>query len=113
MTKKNQTPLIPAVTHCATTDIAELVEYDRDDVSRPRRQDMEGFDATFIDIVDYILRVTYWIWNNKQVELYHEYYSKACVLHSLAEGGNIKIDCQAVVDNANDSKFFYSLCVLS
>ena len=39
---------------------------------------MRGFDAEFTDIVDYILRITYRIWEGKQVGLCYDYYSADC-----------------------------------
>src|SRR5690348_587492 len=32
-----------------------------------RRQEMRGFDPTYVDIVDYILRVTHRIWEEKEI----------------------------------------------
>ncbi len=46
--------------------------------------DMKGFDAEFRDIVDYILRITYRIWEGKQVGLCHDYYSDDCPVYTLA-----------------------------
>lgn len=45
---------------------------------------MPGFDAEFTDIVDYILRITYRIWEGKQVGLCHDYYSEDCPVYTLA-----------------------------
>lgn len=45
---------------------------------------MKGFDAEFEDIVDYILRITYRIWEGKQVGLCHDYYSEECPVYTLA-----------------------------
>jgi predicted ester cyclase len=45
---------------------------------------MPGFDAEFADIVDYILRITYRIWEGKQVGLCHDYYSEDCPVYTLA-----------------------------
>ena len=36
---------------------------------------MAGFDDEFTDIVDYILRITYRIWEGKQIGLCYDYYS--------------------------------------
>lgn len=49
----------------------------------PRGQ-MAGFDAEFADIVDYILRITYRIWEGKQVGLCYDYYSEDCPVYTLA-----------------------------
>ena len=45
---------------------------------------MPGFDAEFTDIVDYILRITYRIWEGKQIGLCHDYYSEDCPVYTLA-----------------------------
>lgn len=45
---------------------------------------MIGFDAEFTDIVDYILRITYRIWEGKQVGLCMDYYSDNCPVYTLA-----------------------------
>jgi predicted ester cyclase len=45
---------------------------------------MPGFDAEFADITDYILRITYRIWEGKQVGLCRRYYSDDCPVYTLA-----------------------------
>jgi len=45
---------------------------------------MKGFDSEFTDIVDYILRITYRIWEGKQVGLCYDYYSDDCPVYTLA-----------------------------
>lgn len=45
---------------------------------------LPGFDAEFKDIVDYILRITYRIWEGKQVGLCFDYYSDDCPVYTLA-----------------------------
>jgi predicted ester cyclase len=45
---------------------------------------MKGFDPEFTDIVDYILRITYRIWEGKQTGLCHDYYSDDCPVYTLA-----------------------------
>lgn len=45
---------------------------------------MAGFDPEFRDIVDYILRITYRIWEGKQVGLCRDYYSDDCPVYTLA-----------------------------
>lgn len=47
------------------------------------RGNMHGFDTEFTDIVDYILRITYRIWEGKQVGLCHDYYSEDCPIYTL------------------------------
>ncbi len=49
---------------------------------------MKGFDPEFTDIVDYILRITYRIWEGKQVGLCYDYYSEDCPVYTL--GGYVE-----------------------
>jgi hypothetical protein len=51
---------------------------------RARRQDMAGFDPEYSDFVDYILRCTHRIWEEKGVSLIRTHYSDDCALHTLA-----------------------------
>ena len=43
-----------------------------------------GFDSEFSDIVDYILRITWRIWEERNVELCREYYTADCPVYTLA-----------------------------
>ncbi|WP_150467288.1 ester cyclase [Francisella sp. SYW-9] len=45
---------------------------------------MKGFDSEFTDIVDYIKRITYRIWEGKQIGLCYDYYSEDCPVYTLA-----------------------------
>lgn len=45
---------------------------------------MKGFDDEFKNIVDYILEITLRIWEGKQPELCHRYYSEDCPVYTLA-----------------------------
>ena len=40
-----------------------------------RRQSMRGFDDTYIDIIDYIVRITHRIWEEKQIGYIYDTYS--------------------------------------
>ena len=51
---------------------------------RPRRQHLPGFDAVYSDIVDYILRCTHRIWEEKNVGLCRSHYGADCLIHTLA-----------------------------
>ena len=52
--------------------------------SRPRRQDLPGFDESYSDIVDYIIRCTHRIWEEKNVGLCRSHYAADCIVHTLA-----------------------------
>ncbi len=57
---------------------------------------MAGFDSEFTDLVDYILRITYRIWEGKQIGLCYDYYSEDCPVYTLA---GITIGAEEVVQN--------------
>jgi hypothetical protein len=50
----------------------------------PRRQPLDGFEPIYRDIVDYIVRCTHRIWEEKNVGLCRTHYSDDCVMHTLA-----------------------------
>lgn len=50
----------------------------------PRRHQLEGFEPVYRDIVDYIVRCTHRIWEEKNVGLCRTHYSPDCELHTLA-----------------------------
>ncbi len=50
----------------------------------PRRQDLPGYDAVYRDFVDYIIRCTHRIWEQKNVGLCRTHYSVDCAIHTLA-----------------------------
>ena len=58
--------------------------HDSAPASGEKRGSMAGFDEEFTDIVDYILRITYRIWEGKQVGLCRDYYSDDCPVYTLA-----------------------------
>lgn len=53
-------------------------------VEGPRRQRLDGFDPVYRDIVDYIVRCTHRIWEEKNVGLCRTHYSDDCMVHTLA-----------------------------
>lgn len=62
----------------------------------PRRQSLRGFDDDYLDIVDYIVRCTHRIWEEKKLHLIRSHYSADCPLHTLA--GEV-VGAEAVVAN--------------
>ena len=51
---------------------------------RPRRQPLDGFDPVYSDIVDYIVRCTHRIWEQKDIGLCRTHYAADVVMHTLA-----------------------------
>ena len=48
---------------------------------RKRVQPMEGFDEIYTDIVDYIVRCTHRIWDERDIGLIYSHYTHNCVLY--------------------------------
>lgn len=80
-----------AVPGVAGRDIAELLA-----PTGPRRQRLDGFDADYLDIVDYIVRCTHRIWEQKDVGLIATHYGNDCAMH-LMTGPSVGVD--AIVAN--------------
>ena len=57
-------------------DYPELAPNDR-----PRSQSLEGFDDIYTDIVDYIIRCTHKIWDERDIGLIYTHYTHNCVLY--------------------------------
>ncbi len=61
-----------------------------------RRQLLDGFDDDYADIVDYIVRCTHKIWEERQLHLIRTHYTDDCVIHTL--GGEVR-GATTVIDN--------------
>lgn len=61
---------------------------------------MQGFDAEFVDIVDYIIRITWRIWEMKGVERILDYYEEDMHIHTMS--GEV-VGSAAVVANTRDT----------
>jgi predicted ester cyclase len=46
-----------------------------------RRQPLAGYDADYVDIVDYIVRCTHKIWEEKGIGLIYTHYGHNCIVH--------------------------------
>ena len=49
----------------------------------PPRQALPGFEPVYRDIVDYIVRCTHRIWEQKDIGLCRTHYADGCVMHTL------------------------------
>ncbi len=67
------------ITQVATTDISDMLA----PTPAGRRMPMRGFDEEFVDIADYIIRITDRIWHERKVELCRRYYAEDSVIHTL------------------------------
>ena len=52
--------------------------------SGPRRQSMAGFDECYADIIDYIIRCTWRIWEGRGLDLIDSHYSADCPVYTMA-----------------------------
>ncbi len=68
---------LPAVRSPVGRTAAELL------AERPSLQDLPSFDPVYSDIVDYIVRCTHRIWEEKNVGLCRTHYADSCVMHTL------------------------------
>ena len=71
-------PNVGAIPNVSGRDIAQLLS-----PQGARRQNMAGFDADYSDIVDYILRCTHRIWEQKDVGLIATHYGSDIVVHMM------------------------------
>ncbi len=53
----------------------------------PRRQDLPGYEPVYRDFVDYIMRCTHRIWEEKNIGLCRTHYADDVVMHTLAGPG--------------------------
>lgn len=71
----------------AASPTANVLQVERRDypelapVGRPRSQNLDGFDEIYTDIVDYIVRCTHRIWDERNVGLIYTHYTHNCVLY--------------------------------
>ena len=69
------------------TSIAKTVYWqplhDMLDPARSKTQTLAGFDEEFVDLADYILRITHRIWEQKNIGACYDYYSEYCPVHTL------------------------------
>ena len=71
-----------------------------------RRQDLQGFDPDYVDIVDYIVRCTHKIWEERAVHLIHTHYTHNARVHTT--DGLTTYGAEAVVRNTLRSQAAYS-----
>ncbi|TDF35625.1 nuclear transport factor 2 family protein [Alteromonadaceae bacterium M269] len=63
---------------------------------RAKSQALPGFDEEFVDIVDYIIRITHRIWERKNIGLCYRYYADICPVFTL---GGYSESVESVVQN--------------
>ncbi len=73
----------------------------QDAANTGRRQPMRGFDADYVDIVDYIVRCTHKIWEEKAIGLIYTHYAHNAIVHN---SNGIFYGREAVVRNTLQSE---------
>ena len=61
-----------------------------------KKQELPGFDQEYLDIVDYIIKITHRIWEEKGVGIIYDTYANNCVVHT---GDGASVGSQNVVSN--------------
>ncbi len=74
----NQRITKSAVTHVPHADSSTLLN-----PGTEKRQSMRGFDDEFVDIVDYIVRITHKIWEEKGIGRIYDYYAHNILIHTM------------------------------
>jgi len=62
-------------------DILRFKDYNDIKNNNLKKQKMEGFSEDYIDIVDYILKITHRIWEEKGIGIIYDTYSNNIVMH--------------------------------
>lgn len=68
----------------STTAALQVERHDYPDLARTNRKrahSMEGFEDIYTDIVDYIVRCTHRIWDERDIGLIYTHYTHNCVLY--------------------------------
>ena len=76
------------VAEAASTDVPPITDVPYTDISifmnsgPQKRQSIKGFDEDYVDIVDYIVRCTHKIWEEKGVGLIYTHYAHNVLIHT-------------------------------
>ena len=87
MPELERSPPAPLAGGVAVADRGRPLEVERRDFTdivhtdRARVQSMRGFDDVYTDIVDYIVRCTHRIWDERDVGLIYTHYTHNCVVY--------------------------------
>jgi len=75
--RPSETAGVPNITDVPGVDISRLMN-----PGPEKRQSMQGFDDKFVDIVDYIVRITHEIWEEKGIGRIYDYYAHNVLIHT-------------------------------
>ena len=73
-------PPVTKIRHARTADLLHP--------QGPRTQPMSGYEEKYVDIVDYILRITHEIWVDRGVGRIYDTYDANCVVYTML--GNVR-----------------------
>lgn len=70
--------------HGDTTQTNPFTHKDYNDYLKntERRQELPGFDEEYLDIVDYILKITHRIWEERGIGIIYDTYHNDCLVHA-------------------------------
>lgn len=84
----NKAPAVPEKNSARASKDEPVLQVERRDFvelvpeNRSRAQPLRGFDDCYTDIVDYIVRCTHKIWDERDVGLIYSHYTHNCVLYN-------------------------------
>lgn len=84
MSDATSNPKTKGASPVAVENVLQVERHDYPDLAptnRPRSQSLAGFDDIYTDIVDYIIRCTHKIWDERDIGLIYTHYTHNCVLY--------------------------------
>lgn len=84
MSDATSNPKTKGASPVAVENVLQVERHDYPDLAptnRPRSQSLNGFDDIYTDIVDYIIRCTHKIWDERDIGLIYTHYTHNCVLY--------------------------------
>jgi len=69
------------------------------------KQSMRGFESTYQNIIDYIVRITYKIWEDRDVEYIRDTYSDASLVY---DDYGLQLGCEKIISDTHHTTGAYS-----
>ena len=69
------------------------------------KQNMRGFESTYQNIIDYIVRITYKIWEDRDVEYIRDTYSDASLVY---DDYGLQLGCEKIISDTHHTTGAYS-----
>lgn len=86
MSDATSNPKTKGASPVAVENVLQVERHDYPDLAptnRPRSQSLNGFDDIYTDIVDYIIRCTHKIWDERDIGLIYSHYTHNCVVYGV------------------------------